>query len=464
MEKEHLFLTSLTRLIPVPRSGDQLGNVTRQRSELRRWSMALLYGVLFLTWVTLRLQPILASAPFETPDTPGYRLIAERPLSSIHFFVGIRPFTVPLLHKLARTNTMIVVWQSILGLLSWGLLASAAASAVRRSWLRVIACASILAFSLSEPIARWDFLLMSESISLSLLALFVACWLWLSAGWHPRKVLSLLLVAFFWGFTRDTNAYALAMCAALLILITFVRRQQPRYLGLATLLLVIFMTVNMTADLSGRWVFPFLNVIAGQVLPNTEFTTALALRGMPISPTLLRFSGQRAYSEEYGLYNNPALAGFREWLFADGKRAYIHFLLTHPRWAITAPFHDRDALLGLSQADDGFPRSTTRPQQWAGALLYTNRPEAFLGWLAAAVCVACTALWRGYSTPTAAWYVPLGLLLFAWPLGMITWHGDTMDVGRHALQVGVQVRLGILLLILFATDRLAGLRPWSRRA
>jgi hypothetical protein len=463
VEKEHQVLTGTGSLILTPRAASRSLRIVPQGERLRGLVVILLYGALFLAWAYLRLQPTLAASPFETPDTAGYRLVSERPLGSIHFFIGIRPFTAPLLQKLAGTDERIVIGQAVLGLLCWGALALATAGAIRRPWLRVVACASILTFSLSERIMRWDFLLMSESVSLSLLALYAACWLWLLAEWRWWKVGVLLTVAFFWGFTRDTNAYILAFSGAALLMITIIRRHPPRYLSVAALLLILFLAINMTAELSWRWVFPFLNVITQRVLPETEFTAALVDQGMPTSPELLRFSGQWAYSEDYGLYNDPALASFRDWLFADGKRDYIRFLLTHPRWALTAPFTDRNAMLGLNQPPDEFPRSTSTAQQWAGVLSYPTRPEVFLAWLGAAALGTATALWYGRRTITASWYVPLSLLLFSWPLALISWHGDAMDIGRHALQAAVQARLGALILILLAADILANQFSQSRR-
>lgn len=432
-----------------------LQSIMSQWKSLTRRPGIVPYSLLFLAWLCLRLQPILASEPFATPDTLGYQQVANSPLGSINFFIGIRPFSVPLLHLIARTDTEIVAYQALLGLCCWGFLAITAARVIRHRWLRFLTSAAILCFSASEPIARWDFLLMSESVSLSLLALFVACWLTLLTEWRWWKVLLLLTVALFWGFTRDTNAYVLAMCGALLIPPTFLRRLRPHYLGIAAALLVLFLAVNMTAELSSRWVFPYLNVITTRILPDTTLTTAMAQQGMPVSPDLLRFTGKRAYGENYGLYTDPALAGFRDWLFEDGKQSYMRFLLTHPQWAFAEPFRDRDTILGLIREDDGFPHSTSRSQKWVGAIIYANRPGIFLGGFCIAILLAAYALGRSTSIGLAAWWVPLGLLLFAWPLGMIAWHGDSMDIGRHAMQAGVQARLGILLLALFAVDRLA---------
>jgi hypothetical protein len=65
----------------------------------------------------------------------------------------------------------------------------------------------------------WDVAMLSDSISLSLMALFIASWLWLLEDWRWLKVALMLAVAFLWTFSRDTNAWVVLMLAALLLII-----------------------------------------------------------------------------------------------------------------------------------------------------------------------------------------------------------------------------------------------------
>jgi hypothetical protein len=77
----------------------------------------------------------------------------------------------------------------------------------------------ILLFSLSAYIIMWDAQILSELISISLMALLIAVWLWLAGAWQWYKVVSLVAIPFFWVFTRDTNAYTILMIAGILVIV-----------------------------------------------------------------------------------------------------------------------------------------------------------------------------------------------------------------------------------------------------
>jgi hypothetical protein len=56
--------------------------------------------------------------------------------------------------------------------------------------------------------------------------------------------------------------------------------------------------------------------------------------------------------------------------------------------------------------------------------------------------------WR--SSPL--WAVPLTMILLVYPHAFLVWHGDAMELGRHAVQAGIQFHLGLWLLGLLALD------------
>ncbi len=50
------------------------------------------------------------------------------------------------------------------------------------------------------------------------------------------------------------------------------------------------------------------------------------------------------------------------------------------------------------------------------------------------------------------WAVPVAGIVLQVPHAIVVWHGDTMDTARHALVVGVTLRVCALLLLLFAIN------------
>jgi hypothetical protein len=97
--------------------------------------------------------------------------VASKPLFSRDFLYGSRPFTVPLFYKVLPNNPWLIgAFQLMLSILSWGLLAAAVTLNIRTPVLQPSAFFLILLFSLSIPVILWDFTLLSESLSLSLMA------------------------------------------------------------------------------------------------------------------------------------------------------------------------------------------------------------------------------------------------------------------------------------------------------
>jgi hypothetical protein len=63
---------------------------------------------------------------------------------------------------------------------------------------------------------------------------------------------------------------------------------------------------------------------------------------------------------------------------------------------------------------------------------------------------AMIAVWKRRIT----WLVPLLLVLLFYPHAAIAWHGDSNDVGRHALQAAIHFRLGVWTFVLLTADLL----------
>ncbi|MBF6612631.1 MAG: hypothetical protein IVW55_05825 [Chloroflexi bacterium] len=92
---------------------------------------------------------------------------------------------------------------------------------------------------------------------------------------------------------------------------------------------------------------------------------------------------------------------------------------------------------------------------WGGYLsqiTYPDDPRFLLVWLIVALSAVCLAILKRLWS--VVWVIPVGLLLLAYPIAVIIWNGDAMEIGRHSLQVGIQLRLGLWLLLIFAADAL----------
>ncbi|MGE5642149.1 MAG: hypothetical protein ACM3Y8_03975, partial [Byssovorax cruenta] len=166
-----------------------------------------------------------------TADTTAYMRISRDPLFESDFLAGARPFIFPLLLKLFRGNEEAVAWaQGIFSALSWSVLALSTAASLRTTLLNYAALGLLLLLSLYQYIIGWDSVLLTESLSLSLMALFLAGWLWLARGWSWYKVAAILAISVLWAFGRDTNAWVLLMIAGIVLLLVAFRTLDKKFL------------------------------------------------------------------------------------------------------------------------------------------------------------------------------------------------------------------------------------------
>jgi hypothetical protein len=359
----------------------------------------------------------------------------------------------PLLLKIyAAEKTKVAAFQTAFSIFVWGMLALSLSFSLK-GLLRPFAFGLILALSLERHIAGWDVVLLTESLSISLLALFLAAWLWLLRGWSWWKVVLLSLVAFSWAFTRDTNGWLLLMVAGLILLAVLFFGARRRYLMVALIFFVIFACSNLSADRGHRWVFPFQNVLAQRILTDESALAFFADCGMPVTPELLELAGGYANSGERAFYNAPALESYRAWMYASGKSCYLRWLLSRPVASLREPWVDLGWLLAFEDVDSFYPQRYEPILPWyAERVLY---PQDALLWLWAATTVAALiAIWRKAWKMNEVWLVFIGLCLLIYPHVFLVWHGDVPGTHRHALTVSLQFVLGFWFLGLLLAERI----------
>jgi hypothetical protein len=450
---------SVERLMPKA----MVGELFKFRWEIiKRAACPALCLTLFLAYSVLRtinLQAIQEVRQF--PDTPVYTAIASRSFLDFHFWIGERPWTTPLFYKLLRNDPpSIAIFQLGLSIICWGFLALSVVRALRLSWLKPIAFGMILLFSLSTEIILWDGVMLADSISLSLMALFIASWFWLLEDWQWFKAVLTALAAFSWAFTKDTNAWVVLVIAALLIIGIAARRIQSRYVLIASVFAVIFAMNDVSANRAHRWVVAFMNNVGMRILPSPERTAYFAELGMPVTPALMQRREKKAWTDNWAFFKDPALQQFRDWLYAHGKSSYVRFLLSHLALTIQEPLRHSEELLSSelrNYAPANFSSILSEP---LAEVVYFKRWAVLLTW-AAAIAVGFVfglQLW----TRNVAFLVPLALIILVYPQAVIAWHGDPNEIGRHGLEAAVNLRLGLWLLLLFAADMMFGSISKSR--
>ena len=368
-------------------------------------------------------------------DTPTYEDVSRASLLSADFWAGGRPFTVPLLWKLVADDQARIVAQLLLSIVAWLVLAAAVATCLRHRVAVKAAFALVLLFGTTTEIILWDPLLLSESVSLSLTVLMVAAWLVFLRRPSWAMVAVVLGATLLWTFTRDSHAYLLLFTALLLLVSLAQRAFRPQKAALAAGSVVIALLSVTSANEGLRWYQPMRDILLNRVAVDPEMQSYFERRLGP------------------------------QWRDADARRVYARYLVTHVGYTLgdpffgsqTTPFSSTDNARALLDPDfriyndNAADRGLPLPAAVDDVAYVHGKWIVLTLTLVVGLAAAFVALRFGLPPPSL---VPAALILSTIPHGLAVYHLSGLEVDRHALEVAVLLRLGVLLLALFALDAL----------
>jgi hypothetical protein len=394
------------------------------------------------------------------PDSQEYLATSHHSLFSADFWAGLRGPAIPLLYKLLPTNHMREAGQLALSILAWLGLALAVSRSVRQPWAKLAGAALVLLFSLTPWIVEWEPLLLSESLSLTLTAALIAIWLELIRQPSRVKVAVLIAVAFLWATARDPNGYILLL-ALVVPAVWFVRSRNRRLPAAVLVGLLVVAVASLASSAAGeRWKVPLVNVIGHRILTDADATAFFQRRGMPqLTPQVTSAMRVPGFIDHQRLKQLPGWPTFDDWLDRAGRQTYTRYLASHPIDAITRTVDERAYLFGVSPptTPSTFPLTGYRATGttdvlpgWLSDLVFP--PTGGQLWLYFVLLTAgfIVMLRRGAWQPS--WMVPCVLIALAVPHAFIVVLGDTSELTRHAMVLGVTIRLAFLLTAIFILD------------
>jgi hypothetical protein len=416
------------------------------------------YAWILVAYVLIRISGFYGVQQVSYPDTDGYLEVMGHPVWSLDFLAGGRPWVVPLLWKvLPGADVWRARGQFGLSIVCWPILAWAVARCLRPGLMRYLGFGAVLIFSMSFPVIRWDVVMLSESVSLSLTALVVAAWLELVRAPRPAMVVAVLATTLFWVFSRDSNG-VITLCLVPLAALWAIRPaplNRPWVLGLAGGLLAIFVLsyVATTTDDAKlrRNQRPIMHVIGRRVLVTPDEERYFRQHGMP-APTP-RVRAQRkalAGIAEGELPSDPATDRFIEWSRQHGRPVLARYLLRHWLKTFKQTFRNRQRLLAGVTLGYTSPNARRLLPQPVDNVAYPTGSQDVWFWLVV-VCVGALAVWRALGA-SRFWLVPAVALVLQLPHAVVVYQADTLEIPRHAVLVAVMSRLSLLLLALFAID------------
>ncbi|MFH1478102.1 MAG: hypothetical protein ABIH24_11530 [Verrucomicrobiota bacterium] len=436
------------------------------------------YVAVFVIILAIRFFHFYASpAAGETFDSLVFKEMAALPWTDAGLWGGLKPPLAALCYKILKIHPQtIITFQIIFALLCWGLLAWTVAQAITTPWLKPPAYTLVLLFGLSTDIIPWDFMILSESLSISFFALLTAMTFRLLNKWHPAKLVAVIITGGMWAFCRETNAWLLLSLAIVIGVIGSLHRERRvACFVLASCWLAFFAANSLSAKLGAqpwtvpatstdaafelpprmgqRWVFPFLNVLTQRILPDPAKVKWFADQGMPVTTDLMHLAGQWGAGNNFAAYRLDSLQSLRAWLLNHGRSVYVKYLVVNWRATILAPCRNIKSLLSAETGEPLPPGFVPILPSWLSAGIYLPPVFPFWPWIAGLTAFAGLgfACWNR----RRLWWVPLGLLLLSYPHALLVWHGDAMSVERHALLLQIQVRLAFWIILLFVVDLFA---------
>lgn len=438
-------------------------------------------------------------------DSSDYIRGAMLPLFSLGFF-SYRPFTITLVYRLLGADPpTIVLFQILFYAGSWFFLARALMLWMRNRTMAWVSFGTVLLFSLSIELNMWNMAVLSESLSLSTTALFLAVVLvWLrkigegqkNAGSSRGWTAALVVTAFFWSFTRDAHPYVLLLLSAAIPFAFLFRRVRKRLgyktataIGLAFLSTFLVQTWFLRHSPKTPWTYPLTTDICSRILPDPEARDFFYKAGMPHSKILMEFSGRHnAYSENL-LSDHPDKSKidpvYDRWVLKEGMRTYFSYVLSHPFKALGWVWETRRHWIAPSLRGEHYGRApTTLVYQRVARRSRLVLPLCSTGLVNGEVLL--TSEITGLFFPMGFWVVPaaflLGLLVllaFRWRrspvlfvplslflgglfLAVVTVIGDANEIDRHAICVAMLLRLSLLFSVLLISDAILELAPEGR--
>ena len=364
-----------------------------------------------------------------------------------------RPWVTPLLYWITDDHAVRILFQALISIACWQVLAVVAASLATRRPVRLGIALSILALSLTTTVTSWDTAMLSESLALSFTALLLAALIRVTQV-PTYPVVGLALVTWLlWTFTRQNHLVMgwLVIATTAAILAVAWRRgtlHRPHVALLGGMVLVGLLGIASYSRNTEVVHYNLAQIIGNRVYIDPDKSDWFTDHGMPVPDDI-----------PLGL---PALPldlladdAFEDWIEEDGVRTYARYLVEHPWYALTAPLEsyvsDRPPFGELTRTDEvmlasadsyGIGRQVLpsvveellfEPGQ-AGVVVFALALAGLLTWVR----------WRA-GGPDTRWLLPLATVAVQAAALTVVWHASTAELGRLALPSALLVRCAVVL-------------------
>ncbi len=395
-------------------------------------------------------------------DSELYLESAKRAIWSVDQWAGAVPPGYPLLIKLVGSHwRVLIAAQTAVSTFAWIYLALGVRQMFAVAQVRLVGFALVLATGLAATFQVWDVAIGTESLSLAATAVATGACCHLvvrDAGTRRLHGAAAVVAAMVAVLTRDANAVVVLLVAGFAGL-GFARCREWRKVGAAFFLVVVAIGAIGLSTHGRRWYWQTVDLVAIRMVGDADAQPFMVARGLVINDAV------DALHRDYGgnvirlLRSDPDLDEYQAWIAKEGRSAYYAYFARNPRWLIVKPVAGRSDImqpgLGGEGAKYGFDIAIDRPTRLIGALAFAE--VGLLRWLVLSVTAvgALVPLFSRRARRSRALRCGAALLVIGIAHFWIVYHGDALEVARHAIGATMQLQLASILVVCGLLNTLA---------
>jgi hypothetical protein len=332
-----------------------------------------------------------------------------------------------------------------------------------------VAVWAVLGFATAPLVAQWDWSALSESPSLSALAVLCTLGFLLVRRFTWLRLAALGVTALAYVLLRDADIWAVAAVGVVLVATGAIRSlqgvgfspegwratlranlgrvRQPLLVG-ATLV-VVAAVGGVAAGVAQRDVMNMDNVFYVRVFPSPDMVAWFSAHGMPEARQIDALAASTPVGPGVAKlvapdWNASTWKPLDLWMAQRAQTTYGIFLFTHPVYVLRAPFSTPPLTFDNANGQLGFYAPPGRALSLFQTVFVPGRwVVVALGVLSVIVALG-RRLWRERAWCFIAAFAVVGLVTM-----LIAWHGDAQEVTRHMVEGDVEARLGVLLSLVF---------------
>jgi hypothetical protein len=423
------------------------------------------FTVLIIVVGIIRLQIFRVDTLRTWLDTKSYIDLASHSVFQLSFWIGNRPPLLPLIYKALGGNVEsyttwafmnnVVHVQLIISYVSWVILAFSVSNQFRSLFSKVFSSVSIMFVSLSIFTNFWDKLLLSESISNSLFVLLISFWFFaLTVKNRAANIflcITTIVVATLYCMVRDSNPYFVLFAGFCLLGYFGLKKVTKQYISnkipyFGVVFIFLFALSFLSATSGQRSKSNITHVLAdGNSIPKVKLF--FAQKGIDLA----QFSACATINLEKTNNECEVIIQSNKELIENSSTLYYQFLITHPGYVLSAPLKSLSSL--LSPISTEYRHTLKITPEWIYFLGKTFTPIG--NWVYPATIVfSIIGLTITAKEKRKPYLILAFLFLSIFPMALLIFHADTLEIERHAQQLFLQSRLCFWLSCILLVDAL----------